>query len=226
MLVQLWRRIFHLLRYVSVFEYIRKIPCFKGSPLFVEVWVLLNLLSSILLLFVIQQFKLPEVIIWIILLYSFTRILEITVYQVNVLLFDPFNTANYSITGYRRMVILLMHNYVEIILWFAVSYMILGEQIGFMGQKDALGNLFFSFSTMVTFGADSLKKIKHLVESVVIFQAIIGLFMTIVSLSRFIGTLPKPKSKDETEQEEKLESEIKQLRKIIERLERQINKAN
>lgn len=202
------------------------IPGLKGSHLFVEVWVILNLVVSLLCMLMIQSVELSHIVSWFILIYSFTRVLEITVYQVNVMLFDPYQSSQYSVKSYRRLVILLLHNYVEVIFWFATSYMVLSKSFNvIVSQGTVIDSILFSFITMVTFGSNSLLSFQTGGQSIVFIQAIIGLFMTIISLARVIGLLPKPSTQDEKESErnsdiENLKIEIEHLRMKVDYLER------
>lgn len=229
-IVDFWRRLFYLLRYVSVFQYVRLIPGVKGSHFFVEVWVLGNLVAALLCMGLLQYDLVPTWAAWFMLVYSFTRILEITVYQVNVLLFDPYQSANYNVKSYRRLVVLLIHNYAEVIFWFATSYMVLANKFGIgISQGSMMDTLLFSFKTMVTFGSSSLVSIEHVAHTIIFVQAIIGLFMTIVSLARFIGLLPKPVSQDSSEHDmdmqlTQLTGEVKHLRKEVNRIKRKKRK--
>lgn len=193
------------------------IPNLKGSYLFVEIWVLFNLIISLGSILIIKWFNVPYWIAFSILIYSFIRILELTVYQINVLLFDPYNYNNYSVKSYRRLVILLLHNYVEVIFWFASSYMVLSETFGITVSKGTVTDtLLFSFLTMVTFGANTVANIQHIGHFIIFTQAIIGLFMTIVSLARFVSLLPRPNSQDAQENEkEQLERDILHLKTEI-----------
>lgn len=228
-IVSLWERIFHILRYVSVFEYVRRIKSFRGSYVFVEVWVIGNLIVSLGCIILASNIELPKILAGIVLAYSFIRVLEITVYQVNVLLFDQYkNQTTYEVKGYRRLVILLLHNYIEIIFWFAASYTILSYHLDvFDKQKGIFDTLLFSFITMITFGSNSLKEISSVGHLVIVNQAIVGLFMTMICLARVISLLPKPKTMDNSENEEQLlhvlTEEIKKLEEKVERLTQKIH---
>ncbi len=210
-IVPLWERIFRILRYVSIFEYIRRIKPFRGSHGFVEVWVLGNLFVSLVCTFFAINTHLPIFVAIFILAYSFIRVFEISVYQINMLLFDQYkNPSAYKVKSYRRLVILLFHNYVEIIFWFATSYSVLSYTFGVFNQQ---GNLIemvlFSFMTMITFGSNNMIEISNIGHIVIVNQAIVALFMTTICIARVIGLLPNPKTMDETEEEEQTLSELK-----------------
>lgn len=46
-------------------------------------------------------------------------------------------------------------------------------------------------------------------------QALIGLFMTLISLSRFISLFPKPKSLDERDMEEQVDLRLKEIEQAL-----------
>lgn len=143
---------------------------------------------------------------WVIVVYGFSRVLEIVIYQCNVLLFDPYRASQegreYELEGYRRIVLLLLHNYVEIILWFACTYVAFAPWYDHKwtgGVGTIIGGLYSSFITMTTFGEFDLQPQSKFAAIVLLFQSTAGLFLTILSLARFIGMLPIPRSKDPSE---------------------------
>jgi len=106
----------------------------------------------------------------------------------------------YSIRSYRRTVVLLLHNYVEIIFWFASSYIILSHQFVVEGGRGLLLNaIYSSFATMTSFGSPSLRPLSVIGMAIIWGQSIAGLLMTLLSLTRFIGLLPTPNTLDEHE---------------------------
>ena len=138
--------------------------------------------------------------------YGFLRTLEIVVYQANVLLFDEYRAfkagKEYHLTGYRRMILLLLHNYFEIILWLACTYTVMAADFEHKWQPGVgtvLGGIYSSFITMTTFGDFDLLPKTDLAAIVLLFHATVGLFMTLLSLARFISLIPAPKTLDEVE---------------------------
>ncbi len=67
-------------------------------------------------------------------------------------------------------------------------------------HESVLGAVYTSFVVMTSFGFYNVTPLGVVAYSLVIGQAMIGLFMTLLSLARFIGVIPTPKSKDITEQ--------------------------
>jgi len=96
------------------------------------------------------------------------------------------------------MTIALIHNFFEIVFWFAGTYVTLH----FLTKTDTTTAVYRSFTHMVTYTMDIDDK-KWSVFSVFIlqFQGLIGVFMTVLSLARFISLFPQPGSQDEKEQE-------------------------
>jgi hypothetical protein len=137
--------------------------------------------------------------------YGITRVIEIFVYQINVLLFDEFRAKKagneYAIQGFRRIVVLLLHNYIEIIFWFAIFYRNAGW--AFKTLSEDLDSFFvslnFSFVTMTNFGHTVVSSTTIFGYILVFVQSVIGLFMTLLIIARFISLLPKPDTLDESE---------------------------
>jgi len=204
-IVGLWSGVFNALRWVSPFQAIRKVfPGMRRSYRFVDCWVLGNLLASVGCLVASSA---PGVRWWeiVILCYGGTRIFEIVVYQANVLLFDQYRARragqDYGVRGYRRLVLLLLHNYVEILFWFSAFYR--NFSCVFDSRHILLdsvpGSLYFSVVTMATLGYGDItpKGTAGLVLATT--QTLTGVFMAVVMLAKFISLMPKPKTLDELE---------------------------
>lgn len=220
-LVSLWATVFNWLGKVSVFNFIRWVfPRLRSSYWFVDAWVLFNLVFSIISVFILAYGELKNAFVYFFVLYGLFRVLEIFVYQVNVLLFHPLqNQSSYSIHSHRRMIIALVHNFFEIIFWFAVSYLAFNINFGNeLANLNPFSVIYFSMLTMVSYSSTIAAEGWSLTAIFILhFQATIGVFMTLISLSRFISLFPKPKEMDTFQEEEVL------LRKV-ETLEKQVNK--
>jgi len=203
-MVNFWEKIFDLLRGISLFRLVQVLfPKLKNNPAFVDYWVMGNLFFSFLAICVVNGNFFPTLNV-ILLIYGYVRVFEIFVYQVNVLLFDQFKTsATYKLQSYRRMVIALIHNFIEIIFWFAVTYTFHQVYILPTG-KDSLTvfeSIYMSFFIMTTFSLPIFDKPQSNGLSIILLQSIIGVFMTLVTLARFISLLPKPGTLDTREEE-------------------------
>ena len=204
-IVDLWSRVFHLLRWVSLFEPVRRI--FPGLKSYgaVDVWVICNFALAIL-----AAATAPFVTcFWgkiFLVGYGLLRVFEIAIYQINVLLFDEYRAQKvgerYALRGYRRLVVLLLQNYTEIVFWFAAIYVALNPYLDFKLQGTAstfIGGVYSSFIVMTTFGEPNMVPKNLWTVGLILYQSVIGLFMTLVSLARFIALIPTPDSSDKFE---------------------------
>lgn len=201
-IINFWNAVFSILEQISIFNLIRYIlKLFKKqiSYRFVEGWVVFNLMFAFLSsLFIYNGAN--EILASIIALYGVLRIFEIVVYQINVLIFHPYrsqlNGKKYSIKSPTRIVVLLFHNYFEIIFWYASIFMAIHTI-----SNIALGSTWFeyikqsilcfaTFDTTLVNNSSLISAVSHVAFS----ELIAGVFMTIVSLARFIGLLPEVES--------------------------------
>lgn len=204
-IVEIWAKIFSILRWISPFQLVRTVvPRTKANYRFVDGWILGNLLLSAALLSICSA---PNLRWWEVIAigYGGIRVFEVFIYQINVLLFDEYRAKKagklYALRGYRRIVILLLHNYVEIIFWFALFYRNIDwafEPSG-AGLNSFFRALNFSFVSMSNFGYAAISPIEIVGDIVIFLQSIVGLFMALLILARFISLIPKPKTLDELE---------------------------
>lgn len=207
-IVEFWAKVFKALSWLSIFQPIRLIFPKAKEPSAVELWVLGNLVLSLMLLLLYDApgWRWWE---WILVAYSGIRIIEIVIYQINVLMFDAYRVRRagqkYKVHGLRRLVLLLLHNYVEVIFWFAIIYRHLANQFS-LAEAASMDSYFestnLSFYTMTTFGRSSANPTTSTTSMLIQIQAAIGLFMSILILARFIGIIPQPETADKLEKDE------------------------
>ena len=104
----------------------------------------------------------------------------------------------------------LLHNYGEIILWFAASYLFFAYEIKLEdGVKLSLVEAIFS-SFLMMVGEPAIRPSSNAtyLPIMVLGQGLIGLFMTLLSLARFISLIPTPPTHDETEAEQALSQNV------------------
>lgn len=140
----------------------------------------------------------------IISLYGAMRVLDILVYQVWLILFAPYNPSSlsdFALRGYRRIVILVLHNYLEIVLWFATIYTTYRDLFGASGRalSSAVGAFYYSMVTMSTVGYGEITPATDSARIIVAIHLIVGVFMSVVILARFVSYLPTPRSMDAAE---------------------------
>ena len=202
-IVDLWATIFSGLRSISIFHWMRKIfyPT-RDNYVFTETWVLANLGLVIALLFLFQQLT-GTVVMTILLIYAAIRIFEIFIGQVNEVLFDAYRAKKgrqpHAVPGIGRFVVLLLHNYVEIMLWYGLLYMNFNGSFFHGSEKlnTAVQVLGMSFNTMTTYGYANTFPIDRIGSTMIFSQSVIGLLMTLILLARFISIITPAASRDE-----------------------------
>lgn len=173
-------------------------PPFVFSSLFSEIWVLSNILFSIIGCILVANIS-CDILSCVFLFYAVFRTFEIFVYQINVLLFDPIKCgiSKYRIKSATRTVILLVCNIIEYILWFSVVYIFLYKTKN--PDYDTMRLVLESTTTLanITSPEDFSVYEKGIdVALVVHVESVIGIFMNIICLARFISLLPPVKTID------------------------------
>lgn len=210
-IVDFWSKVFLVLSYLSAFALVRRMaPRATKSYSFIEYYVTFNTALSVIILFIVtyRREHSGNILLLGVMIYSFIRTFEILVYQINVLLFDEYraslNGKEYALRGYRRIVLLLLHNYIEIVCWFGVAYMWFYRS-GYISLPSGSAEPTFlrvfheSMILMFTFSPDEYAANTSIGLAVFTIHAIVGLFMTLVVFARFLALLPPPKTMDEFE---------------------------
>lgn len=230
-IVPFWERVLLFLEKISLFYFLRTfLPALKkknGEDRFpkiknfltenyfiVDVWVIFNNILAVAFLFLAQA-HIPLWVKYALLVYGGLRVFEIFIYQLNIIFVHPYRgePQEYALESYRRMTIMLIHNFFEIIFWFAGTYILL--QI--MQDKTPSLAIIQSFLQMITYNVEVAGSKPTAIAVVVLqLQAVIGVFMTVLSLARFTSLFPKPNSKNKHEQEDNLSEKIDKVLKEIE----------
>ncbi|WP_207902133.1 hypothetical protein [Tissierella praeacuta] len=113
---------------------------------------------------------------------------------------NELKNESYKIKSPIRTVVLLLHNYIEIIFWYAIMI----SSIVKLSNCQVVENYIFyiqsSFLCLTTFNHDLVANISNkqysLLSSIAIFEVISGLVMTIISLASFIGKIPNQHNKE------------------------------
>lgn len=207
-IIVFWEKRFSFLSKMSIFYWIRKIfPKIKSSYSFVEMWVLGNLIISTVSSYMAYtniSYRLNNIIFC----YATLRIFEIIIYQINVLLFDGYRTIKkirsqgrrrnkskgYRIKSATRMVILLLHNYVEIIFWYSSLFIILINWYG-VDVRTCVWSYYIKESILCMTVYSPTMDTSYLLN-VIFIAKMSGFIMTTISLARFIGLLPNAKAID------------------------------
>ena len=150
---------------------------------------------------------------YIILAFGLYRTYELVAYQINVTFLAEYrnkkrrredqSVRQYALHGYRRLVLLSIHNYIEVLLWFAAIYAAFSDQFriesGDIALNHFVGALYFSVVTMTTLGYGDITPLGWGGAALVGLQVVIGVFLTLIVLARVLALIPKPISMDEFE---------------------------
>ena len=230
-LVQTVFLLFYYLERLSLFYWVRFISTcihdklkpdsdekpFVMTYIFPEIWVVCNMTLAYSLGHIAYKLNCNWLLILII-AYAIERVLEMFVYQVNVLFFhrliprfmektegemkrEARRNANkktpapkesqYYIKSATRTVLMLILNMVEYVLQFALIFTAIHSLIGTGETYVGITGSFQLFMNMT-----SPKELSD--NSVLMFayvETIIGMFMNIICLARFVGMLPEVKEK-------------------------------
>lgn len=202
-ILNFWKTILTSINWLCPFQLISKIINrfgFSISHAFVDTWVLGHFILAWTVLFIFGYIY-PQWLVWTLIILAAIRMIEIITYQLSILLFDQYKNKDYALAGYRRILVLSIMNYIEILLWFAIFYRYL--RIDFYDTNKvlstAIGSLYYSMVTISTLGYGEIYPISSLGRVVVTAQIAIGIFLLVLILSRIISYLPKPNSMDHEE---------------------------
>lgn len=215
-IVQTLYVIFYILERVSLFYLVRNIAKriskserpLVSTPMFPELWAVSNTLLAVISVYLIPVINCKWLLI-VFVVYAILRIMEMFVYQINVLLFhrlanvfqdinkkalasEP-STESYHIKSSTRTVILLLLNMYEYIVQFAVIFAATESlaacecvHIGILGSFQ----LFMNVSSL-----DLTANHSDILFTAVYIETVIGIFVNIICLARFISILPEVREK-------------------------------
>ena len=181
----------------------RKSETIRGSHGFVDLWVAARLAMPVVLLIVGAAWGLDWLKVVLYLLGG-CSILEVVVVQINVVVFGGYWAEKQGkpqeVKSVHRLLVNALHNYAEVIAWFALFYLNLEGYFDTLEQNvhptvDALN---FSFVTMTSFGYTNLRPTSCLGFLLTLVQSAIGLMMALVILGRIVNVLPPAINKTET----------------------------
>lgn len=201
----------------------------EGDARFSEMYVLAHLCLSIACLPLLAYLSIPSPIETIVLCFAAYRIFETVLANIVIFL-----SVEPKLSGIRRSIVLLFHNYIEILFWFACIYLLrpqyfdYGEDLKNLVAtplEQTIRSLYFSVVTMTTLGYGDIKPAEDIGRVIVSIQTLIGLFIGICILARFISMLPQVTTKDPEEQEEIRKNQREFARLVAEEVEK-IEKRN
>lgn len=166
---------------------------FKGY-VFPELWVIANLAVSVAACFIIPATS-CNWLCCVLVIYAACRAFAIFVYQINVLLFDPIKKGleNYQIKSATRMILLLLCNIVEYVLWFSVIYLFVLKA---GGQPISATSTIRESLLIISNNASPEEMTNSILTTIAYVEFVLGLFMNLLCLARFINLLPAVRQVD------------------------------
>jgi len=135
---------------------------------------------------------------WPLLIYGVIRIINVVVYLSNVAIFDAYRAIRHRVYSYRRLVICLLHNYFEVIFWFAVFYRMSPSWFTneYICTNSLTGSLYYSVITISTLGYGDIIPKNNFAALICILETLVGIFLALVIFSIFVSWIPKSGTKD------------------------------
>jgi len=188
-----YERSFAALRKLSMFTLLRQFVPDDHYHAFVDVYLLAHFSLAVLSLVLLPPGRLC-VLTAVLILYGAFRCFELTVLHVNQLLFDEYRVLLSKLPvdplNYRRLVLTILHNYVELLFWFAFFYRHLAREFTQTSVVSSIsGSLYFSVVTMATVGYGDITPTEWLGRVLVIAQVALGLFLVIAVLARWVSIM-------------------------------------
>lgn len=204
-LVPFLASVFHGLRFLSLHWLLARIRWLRNlnQAGFVEGWAVFHTVLALVLALVAHGGLYPGVVAGF-LIYAGLRVLELVVYLVNVLIFDEWREKRagcpYAVVGYRRLLLLLLLNYAELVLWFGAALLAF-HQLSWLSLHDpSLAGAFrTALVAMVSLSLDGVQPMNGCARTLLAFQPLVGAFLTLLTLARFVSLMPLPASKDPAE---------------------------
>lgn len=182
-------------------------PRFGPSYAAVELWVLGHLVLSVIFVLGIQYPLFRVSHFWHIVMCAYAGIRVFEIVAVNALVLLDIESSRRApdkpaaLGGYRRLLLLVAHNYVEVALWFAFVYAEFSGHFNTTGCNvgESLCAVYFSAITMATVGYGDVAPTDGVGRALVVAQVSVGIFLTVVILARVIANLPQLPSLDPNE---------------------------
>jgi hypothetical protein len=213
-IIEFWANVFEKLSYFSIISFLKLYaPKDRINYGYIESYVTIHTFGALLSL-VIVTIRRNEPITGLftaITVYAAIRVFEITITQINILLFDEYRAKRagqtYHVRSYRRTVLLLVHNYFELVCWFGLFYVYLYRTDDIVLQGLSADPTFFrvfreSLLMMVSFTPETNEPTSQIGILVLSVHSVVGLIMTLLVLARFLALLPKPETYDEFERDD------------------------
>jgi len=195
-IMNFWERVFYFLSKISLFDFIWSnfSKNIKKPYTFVECWVVGHTFFALTVSILLCYFTIPKLCVYFIIYYGVARVFEILIYQLNVILFDPYRAfkagKTYKVKSVTRMLILIIHNYFEIIFWY--TSILLGllhlNNLPIIESWSTYAKS--SFLCFATFNSEVVLQHGKFLSSLTFAETVSGIILTVISVARCINNLP------------------------------------
>jgi hypothetical protein len=171
----------------------------RRSDGFAEAWAVFNMVLAAGMAVLACTEACRKVVGALILGYAGVRVFELMVYLVNVLLLDPFRKrragTRYCLVDDCRFLLLLLHNYAEVVFWFAATLLLLAQwSLLSLGDPSFWGVLRTAFVGMVSLSLEGVRPLQECARVILAAQPWVGAFLTLLTLARLVSLIPAPES--------------------------------
>lgn len=174
----------------------------RGDYRFYDVWVLGWTIGAVAIFIIVSSTDFPTWLQMVVAAVSAARVYDYLLYVLGTL-FGAFPRKGHGrLRSYKRLVILLMCDYLETIFWFATWYTMLGFAHLLVTGPKTLTVLRESLVLMVANSTGKVEATSSWSLALVTLNSAIGLFLTSVVVAYFVSLLPRPGSMDESERVE------------------------
>lgn len=189
---KLFMIIFLSIRFIS-FGYLYR--SYKNEPKVVDYYVLVSFIVFSFILFILPT-NLSIIFLILIIVFVIYRIVEGINYLLCIIFVDRYK-LDWRPHSFNRSILLLMMNYIEIIIGFAILYLV-SSSIGYSKYKiisDPIEALYFSAVTITTLGYGDIKPISQCGQKLALMEPLLGFLLIVLVLGMFFLEAGKSNNK-------------------------------
>jgi hypothetical protein len=171
---------------------------------FVDLWVAARTTIPVVLLVVSIVCDVTRVKL-IVLPLGFLCLADMLIAQGHVVLFGGYwaeeQGEDRGVKSVHRLLVNALHNYAEVIAWFALFYLELECWFDRIGREihPTVDAVLFSFATMTSFGYSDVRPANTYGSLLTLIQSAIGLMMALLILGLIVNALPPPPTRKESQ---------------------------
>jgi len=158
-----------------------------------EILILGDILFGFSVVILNSKIDIPQGVVYFLVIFAIVRVIDIIIYQMFAIKASKPNTVKSPV----RIIFLTFINYFEIIVWFAFFYQVVSKfDSSFIKISHSISDsLYFSVSNIVLLGDNSLIPNQWFAKFVISIQILLGLFIIVITIARFVPLLSEKKMK-------------------------------